>query len=131
LKDQVFALEVQANSPASIPRICSAIDALFRNSPARTRTEAERAYQLTFLSMLGNVKSFLTSISLALTFTLLLVTANTMAMAVRERVREVGLLKTLGFSTAHILLMILAESALLALIGGLIGVGLRRCSFRW
>ena len=81
--------------------------------------------------MLGNVKSFLTSISLALTFTLLLVTANTMAMAVRERVREVGLLKTLGFSTAHILLMILAESALLALIGGLIGVGLRRCSFRW
>jgi putative ABC transport system permease protein len=123
LKDQVFALEVQANSPASIPRICSAIDALFRNSPARTRTEAERAYQLTFLSMLGNVKSFLTSISLALTFTLLLVTANTMAMAVRERVREVGLLKTLGFSTAHILLMILAESALLALIGGLIGCG--------
>jgi putative ABC transport system permease protein len=73
--------------------------------------------------MLGNVKGFLASMSLALTFTLLLVTANTMAMSARERVREVGVLKTLGFSTADILGMILGESALLALVGGAIGCG--------
>jgi putative ABC transport system permease protein len=126
LRDRVFAFEVLADAPESIPRISREIDELFRNSPARTRTEAERAYQLTFVSMLGNVKGFLASISLALTFTLLLVTANTMAMAARERVREVGVLKTLGFSTADILGMILGESAFLALIGGAIG-----CGFAW
>jgi putative ABC transport system permease protein len=121
LKDRVFAFEVQADSPGSIPRLSHQIDELFRNSPARTRTEAEHAYQLTFLSMLGNVKGFLAGIGLALTFTLLLVTANTMAMAARERVREVGVLKTLGFSTVDILAMILGESAVLALIGGILG----------
>lgn len=121
LKDRVFAFEVEADNAESVPRISAEIDELFRNSPARTRTEAERAYQLTYVSMLGNVKGFLASMSLALTFTLLLVTANTMAMSARERVREVGVLKTLGFSTAHILGMILGESALLALIGGAIG----------
>jgi len=123
LKNQVFAFEVQADSPASVPRISREIDELFRNSPARTKTEAERAYQLTFLSMLGNVRGFLASIGLALTFTLLLVTGNTMAMAARERVREVGILKTLGFSTTGILAMILGESVFLALIGGLFGCG--------
>lgn len=126
LKDRVFAFEVEAYSPESVPRISGEIDELFRNSPARTKTEAERAYQLSYISMLGNVRGFLASISLALTFTLLLVTANTMAMSARERVREVGVLKTLGFSTADILGMILGESAFLALIGGAIGCGLAR-----
>jgi putative ABC transport system permease protein len=126
LKDRVFAFEVQVDNADSVPRISAEIDELFRNSPARTKTEAERAYQLTFVSMLGNVKGFLASISLALVFTLLLVTANTMAMSARERVREVGVLKTLGFSTADILGMILGESAFLALIGGAIG-----CAFAW
>jgi len=122
----VFAFEVQAESAELVPRISGEIDELFRNSPAQTKTEAERAYQLTFVSMMGNVKGFLASISVALTFTLLLVMANTMAMSVRERVREVGVLKTLGFSTADILGMILGESAFLALIGGVIG-----CAFAW
>lgn len=126
LKDRVFAFEVEADNPESVPRISGEIDELFRNSPARTKTEAERAYQLSYISMLGNVRGFLASISLALTFTLLLVTANTMAMSARERVREVGVLKTLGFSTADILGMILGESAFLALIGGAIGCGLAR-----
>lgn len=124
LKDRVFAFEVQADSPASVARISREIDESFRNSPARTRTEAERAYQLTFLSMLGNVRGFLVSIGLALTFTLLLVTGNTMAMAARERVREVGVLKTLGFSTVDILALILGESVFLALIGGVFGCAL-------
>ncbi len=124
LRDRVFAFEVQADSPASVPRISHEIDELFRNAPVRTRTEAEHVYQLTFLSMLGNVKGFLASIALALTFTLLLITANTMAMVARERVREVGVLKTLGFSTVNILALILGESAFLALIGGAFGCAL-------
>lgn len=126
LKDQVFAFEVLADSAASVPRISTDIDQLFRNSPARTKTEAERAFQLTFVSMLGNIKRFLVSISLALMFTLLLVMANTMAMSARERVREIGVLKTLGFSTSDILGMILGESAFLTLIGGAIG-----CVLAW
>jgi putative ABC transport system permease protein len=76
--------------------------------------------------MLGNVKAFLASIGLALMFTLLLVTANTMAMSVRERIREVGVLKTLGFTTEAILWLLLGESAFLTLVGGLIG-----CWFAW
>ena len=131
LKARVFAFEVEADSPASVPRISGEIDELFRNSPARTKTEAERAYQLTYVSMLGNVRGFLASMSLALMFTLLLVTANTMAMSARERVREVGVLKTLGFSTADILGMILGESALLALVGGVIGCGFARILISW
>ena len=120
-RNKVFAFHVLIDRPNSMPRICKDIDEIFRNSTARTRTEAERAFQLGFVSMLGNVKAFLLSISLALTFMLLLVTANTMAMTVRERVREVGVLKTLGFTTPAILTILLGESAFLTTLGGLIG----------
>src|SRR6185295_9602154 len=77
-----------------------------------------------FINSMGNVKGFLLSICAAVTFTVLLVSGNTMAMAVRERVREVGILKTLGFTREAILGMILGEALLLALIGGAIGLGL-------
>ncbi|HKW98112.1 MAG TPA: FtsX-like permease family protein [Bryobacteraceae bacterium] len=122
-RNKVFAFHVLIDDPGSMERICKEIDELFRNSPARTRTEAERAFELGFLSMLGNVKGFLLSISVALSFMLLLVTANTMAMSVRERVREVGVLKTLGFTTPAILSMLLGEAAFLTAVGGLIGCG--------
>jgi putative ABC transport system permease protein len=120
-RNKVFAFHVLVDSPDSMPRVCKDIDEMFRNSTARTRTEAERAFQLGFVSMLGNVKAFLLSISLALTFMLLLVTANTMAMSVRERVREVGVLKTLGFTKPAILTILLGEAAFLTSVGGLIG----------
>jgi putative ABC transport system permease protein len=120
-RNKVFAFHVLVDSANSMPRICKDIDEMFRNSTARTRTEAERAFQLGFVSMLGNVKAFLLSISLALTFTLLLVTANTMAMSVRERVREVGVLKTLGFTQPAILGILLGEAAFLTSLGGVIG----------
>jgi putative ABC transport system permease protein len=120
-RNKVFAFQLLVDSPDSMPRVCKAVDEIFRNSTARTRTEAERAFELGFVAMLGNVKGFLLSISLALMFTLLLVTANTMAMSVRERVREVGVLKTLGFTTPAILAILLGESALLTSLGGLIG----------
>ena len=120
-RNKVFAFHVLIDNPNSMPRICKEIDEIFRNSTARTRTEAERAFELGFVSMLGNVKAFLLSISLALTFALLLVTANTMAMSVRERVREVGVLKTLGFTPSAILAILMGEAALLTALGGLIG----------
>jgi len=113
---------ILATDAAEIPRISKEVDALFANSPAPTRTESEFAFGLSFLSFLGNIKVILMSICGAVTFTILLISANTMAMSVRERVREVGVLKTLGFQGSTIMGMILAESALIALIGGLIGL---------
>jgi len=125
-RDRAIAFSVLAESPESVTRVARAIDATFRNATIRTRTEAERAFTLTFLSMLGNIKAFLISVCAALTFTMLLVSANTMAMAARERVREVGVLKTLGFSQQAILGMIVGEAAVLSLAGGIIG-----CGFAW
>jgi putative ABC transport system permease protein len=115
---------MKADSPENIPRIAHDIDEMFRNSPVQTRTESEKAFQVGFLSFLGNVKVFLMSICAAVTFTILLVTANTMAMSVRERIREVGILKTLGYSSGDVLGIILGEAAVLSLAGGVIGCGL-------
>jgi len=103
------------------PHIAQAVDDEFLNSPARTKTESEQAFVLGFVSFLGNVKMFLLSVSAAVMFTILLVSANTMAMSVRERVREVGVLKTLGFTPGAILSMILGEACAISLAGGLVG----------
>jgi len=123
-RDFAGTYAIKADSPESVPRIAKAVDELFRNAPVQTRTESEKAFQLSFVSFLGNIKLFLMAICGAVTFTILLVSANTMAMSVRERVREVGVLKTLGFSNGSILGMILGEAALISLIGGLLGLGL-------
>lgn len=115
---------ILASDPADVPRISKDVDALFANAPAPTRTESEYAFGLSFLSFLGNIKVILMSICGAVTFTILLISANTMAMSVRERVREVGVLKTLGFQNSTILWMILGEAAIIALIGGVIGLAI-------
>jgi putative ABC transport system permease protein len=120
-KDFASMFMMIADSADSIPRIAQTVDDMFRNSPIQTRTESEKAFQLSFISFLGNVKIFLLSICGAVTFTIILVTANTMAMSVRERVREVGVLKTLGYSGEAILGIILGEAAFLSLLGGAIG----------
>lgn len=109
------------DNPASGTRIAKTIDDEFHNSPAQTKTESEQAYVLGFVALLGNVKMFLIGISAAVMFTILLVSANTMAMSVRERVREVGVLKTLGFTPGTILGMILGEACAISLVGGSIG----------
>lgn len=123
-RGMVGTFGVLAESAKAVPRIAREIDALFRNSDRQTKTETERAFQLSFVSMLGNVKLFLLSICGAVVFTILLVAANTMAMSVRERIMEIGVLKTLGFTTGKVLGMIMAESILISLAGGLIGCGL-------
>ena len=110
-----------ARSEQDVPAICRAIDAMFANSEAPTKTESEYAFGMSFLSFLGNVKMILMSICFAVTFTVLLITANTMAMSVRERVREVGVLRTLGFPKSTIVGLILGESVLIAVGGGLLG----------
>lgn len=115
---------ILASDPADVPRISKDVDALFANAPAPTHTESEYAFGLSFLSFLGNIKVILMSICGAVTFTILLISANTMAMSVRERVREVGVLKTLGFQNSTILWMILGEAAIIALIGGVIGLAI-------
>src|SRR6266850_988741 len=124
LKGNVGMFTVLADSADSVPHIARAVDDEFRNSTTQTKTESESAFQLGFINSLGNVKAFLLSICAAVTFTMLLVAGNTMAMSVRERVREVGVLKTLGFTRETILGMILGESVVLAVVGGAIGLGI-------
>jgi ABC-type antimicrobial peptide transport system permease subunit len=97
------------------------IDAMFRNSDAETKTETEQAFNLSFVSMLGNVKLLLNLISAAVVFTVLLVAGNTMAMSIRERTGEVAVLKTLGFRRGTILLLLVGESMTIALAGGVLG----------
>jgi putative ABC transport system permease protein len=112
---------VLVDQPENVTRVAKAIDSEFHNAPVQSRTESEQAFILSFVSFLGNVKLFLLSICAAVMFTVLLVSANTMAMSVRERVREVGVLKTLGFTRGNILGIILGEACAISLVGGLIG----------
>jgi len=94
---------------------------MFENSQYPTKTESEQAFALSFASFIGNVRLFVMAICAAVTFTILLVSANTMAMSVRERVREIGVLKTLGFTPGTILGMILGEAVAISLLGGTLG----------
>jgi putative ABC transport system permease protein len=120
-RGQVGMYYVRIDEPSHSGSIAQAIDDEYRNSTAQTKTESEQAFTVGFLSMLGNVKMFLIAISAAVTFTILLVSANTMAMSVRERVREVGVLKTLGFTPGAILGIILGEACSISLAGGATG----------
>lgn len=120
-KGEVGLFNILCDSPASVSRVAKTIDDEFHNAPVQTRTETEQAFTLSFASMLGNVKMFLFSICGAVMFTVLLVSANTMAMSVRERVREVGVLKTLGFTGGNILLIILGEACAISIAGGAVG----------
>jgi len=113
---------VQARSPEAAGTVATTIDREFENSTAPTRTESEQLWQLSFISFLGELKKFLLAMSAALTFTVVLVSANTVSMSVRERVREIATMKVLGFTRAAILGIILGESALISLLGGLWGL---------
>jgi putative ABC transport system permease protein len=112
---------VLADSPQAVPEVAKAIDAQFRNSDRPTKSESEKAFNLDWIAMLGNVKGFILSICAAVVFATLLVSANTMAMSIRERTREVALLKTLGFTRGTVLALFMGESVSLAALGGLIG----------
>jgi putative ABC transport system permease protein len=121
IKGAVGFFGVLADSPQSVPEVAKAIDALFRNSDRPTKSESEKAFNLDWIAMLGNVKGFILSICAAVVFATLLVSANTMAMSIRERTREVALLKTLGFTRGTVLALFMGESVSLAALGGLLG----------
>jgi putative ABC transport system permease protein len=120
-KGSAGTFNILADSPQDVPKVASAIDTEFHNFPQPTKTESEKAFQLDFVNSIGNVKAFILSISFAVVFATLLVSANTMAMSIRERTREVAVLKTLGFTQPLILRLYLGEAVLIAFTGGIAG----------
>jgi putative ABC transport system permease protein len=120
-KGKAGTFDILADSPQSVSTIASAVDTMFRNSPEPTKTESEKAFQLGFINSIGNVKAFILSISFAVVFATLLVSATTMAMSIRERTREVAVLKTLGFTRQSILRLYIGEGVLVSLAGGVLG----------
>ncbi len=116
---------VRIDNPDNAARVAGAIDEMFANSPWETKTETEKAFAAGFVKQAGNIEFLLVSIGSVVFFTLLLVTGNTMAIAVRERMRELAVLKAVGFSDNFVLSLVLGESLLLAAIGG--GLGLALC----
>jgi len=123
-KDTAGFYFTRVDTPEDMPRAARAIDDMFHSTPVPTKSESEQAFKLDFIATLGNVKAFILGICGAVVFTTLLVCANTMAMSIRERTREVAVLRTLGFTRESILKLLLSESIAISVIGGLIGVAL-------
>lgn len=114
---------VKVHSIEDMPRVLTAINQAFANTSAEVRAESERAFELGFISMMGNIKLMVGSISTVVVLTLILVSASTMSMAIRERFRELAVLKALGFRRQELFAFILAESFGLAMFGALLGIG--------
>jgi len=115
---------VRVGDPAQADRVAKAIDALSANSPNETKTMTEQAAFANWMKQTANIGLIVGSIMGAVFFTLLLLTGNTMAQAVRERIPELAVLKTIGFKDGSVLGLVLAESVLLVLIGGVLGLAL-------
>ena len=116
----LFTVEVE--DPGRAAEVAAAIDAQFENSTAETFTETESAFATSFLSLVGDLSVLVNGIGLAVCFTILLVTANTMSMAVRERRTEIAVLKTIGFGSGQVMGLVVTESLLLGAIGGVLGI---------
>jgi putative ABC transport system permease protein len=121
-KDTIGWMILQTNTPANNDRVGKSIDAMFANSTAETSTDTEKAFNKAFVAQLGNIALIVSLVVGAAFVTILMIVGNTMALSIRERTREIGVLKTLGFSGPRILTMVLGESVLLALLGGLPGL---------
>jgi putative ABC transport system permease protein len=102
--------------------VIDAIDGMFRNSPAETKTTTEKAFVLGFISMLGNIQMIIGSIAGVVVFTMLLVAVSTMATTVRERMREVAILKAVGYSRNLVLALVMAEALFISLVGAGLGI---------
>ena len=121
-KGQAGFYSTQVAQAGDVARVSGVIDDMFHNSPEQTKSESEKAFQLSFVATLGNVKAFILGICGAVVFAILLVSANTMAMSVRSRTREVAVLKTLGFTRQRVLSLFVFEAVALAVSGGLLGI---------
>ncbi|MGA8230295.1 MAG: FtsX-like permease family protein [Candidatus Acidiferrales bacterium] len=126
MKGQVGWYTVRINNPDDAPRISKAIDDEFANSPYETRTETEQAFASNWVKQMGNIEGLIMTIGIVVFFTLLLVTGNTMAIAVRERTGELAVLKAVGFSDRAVLIFVMVESLLIALVGGTLGLALAK-----
>jgi putative ABC transport system permease protein len=115
---------VRIADPDQAAGIAAAIDAEFANSTSETRTQTESAFAAAFVQQMGNIEFLIRAIGSIVFFTLLLVTGNTMAIAVRERTNELAVLKAVGYSDRFVLGLVLAESTIIALVGGGLGLWL-------
>jgi putative ABC transport system permease protein len=120
---QVGMWWLRAEKAEVVPDLLRRINAAFANTSAEVRAETERAFQMSFVSMWGNISLLINSICTVVVFTLALVTASTMSMVIRERFRELAVLKALGFRRRQLVACILAESFGLAFAGAVAGVG--------
>jgi putative ABC transport system permease protein len=123
-KGQIGWYVVRIDNPDDAPRIAKAIDTEFANSPSETKTETESTFAAGWVKQFGNIKFLIVTIGAVVFFTLLLVTGNTMAISVRERTGELAVLKAIGFSDRKVLGFVLGESLVIAVVGGLLGLGL-------
>lgn len=125
-KGTAGTFDILADNPSDVSKIAASVDDMFHNSPQPTKTESEKAFGLEFVAMMGNVKAFILSICGAVLFATLLVSANTIAMSIRERTREVAVLKTLGFTRRGVLGLFVSEAVALSVLGGVLGAILGR-----
>lgn len=123
-KDLIGWMALNTTAPSVNDRVAKAVDQMFANSFYETSTDTEKAFNKGFAAQLGNIALIVALVVGAAFATILMIVGNTMVMAVRERTREIGVLKTLGFSGGRILRLVLGESVLLALLGGLPGIAL-------
>ena len=121
---QVGWYTIRAKDPAQAAVVAKLVDQEFENSPAETKTEPEGAFAQGFANQIGNIALIVAGILGAVFFTILLVTGSTMSQAVRERIGELGVLKAIGFTNGQMLALVLAESCLLTVLGGVLGLGL-------
>ena len=126
LKSWVGWYVVRLEPGSDAAAVSSRIDAQFANSSFESRTQTEQAFMASFVEQMGNIEFLMLAIGAVVVFTLLLVTGNTMATAVRERTGELAVLKTVGFGDGFVLVLVLVESALLAAVGGTLGVVLAK-----
>ncbi len=122
---------MKLNNPDDAVRVAKAIDEKFANSSHETKTETESAFAGYFAKQFGNIEFLILTIGSVVFFTLLLVTGNTMAISVRERTSELGVLKAIGVSDRSVLFLVLAESVAIALFGGVLGLFLAGLFIPW
>jgi len=124
IRDAIGMVVMKVADPARSEQIARTVDAMFANSSTETKTSTEKAFVQSFANQMGNIGKLLTMVAAAVFFTMLLVTANTMGQSIRERINEIGVMKTLGFSGAGVTTMILGEAILVTALGGYIGLAL-------
>jgi putative ABC transport system permease protein len=120
---QIGYFWARVDKAENIPGVCRDIDALFANSENETKTETEKAFMQSFMSMMGNIQDLVRNIGLAIVMMILMVAANTMAMVSRERTTEHAVMRCLGFTRGRIAMLFVSESVLISLLGAVVGVG--------